>query len=56
MRITAANEATSTTFPAEMKVKASLLAYHLRQAHNEARLLAGEKPEGAPAAARGGAS
>lgn len=51
MRVRAGSQATSPTFPAELKAKASLLAYHLRQAHNEARLLAGEKPQGAPAAA-----
>jgi hypothetical protein len=50
LRTRAAEASTSKGFPPDLKVKASLLAYHLRQAHNEARLLAGEKPaEGARA-------
>jgi hypothetical protein len=44
MRVRATRLATSNTFPDGLKTKALLLAYHLRQAHNEALLLAGEEP------------
>jgi hypothetical protein len=49
LRLKAAELANRPGFPDLLKAKAGLLAYHLRQAHNEAHQLAGDRPEGAEA-------
>lgn len=43
----ASNLANGRELPPSLKVKGCLLAYHFRQAFNEAKMIAGDRPEGA---------